>query len=77
MQSSVRPYPSCVGNLKALTSLSISSSNISGTIPPQAGSLSSIQTLDLSSNLLAGGIPPEIGSANHNTLALSDFEKDS
>ncbi|KAG5515160.1 hypothetical protein RHGRI_036262 [Rhododendron griersonianum] len=53
--------PSQLSSLSSLQLLNLSSTNISGPIPPSFGSLSSLRLLDLSSNSLSGPIPPELG----------------
>ena len=45
-----------------MTSLYLSSNQLSGPIPPEIGNLTSLTYLYLSSNQLSGPIPPEIGN---------------
>ena len=51
-----------MGNLASLTTLSLSSNQLSGQIPPEVGSLANLQALGLSDNQLSGTIPPELGN---------------
>lgn len=44
-----------------ITSLSLPSENLSGTMPPELGLLTSLKSLNLSNNPLTGSIPSEIG----------------
>ncbi|CAH2069795.1 unnamed protein product [Thlaspi arvense] len=46
--------------LKSLTSLSLTSVNLTGLIPKEIGDLSELEVLDLADNLLSGDIPVEI-----------------
>ena len=49
-------------NLVNLTSLSITHTNLGGTIPHQIGNLTNLLKLNLSSNQFSGSIPSEIGN---------------
>ena len=50
-----------MGDLTKLTSLDLSSNNLTGTIPTELGDLTELTSLDLSSNNLAGNIPTDLG----------------
>ncbi|CAN1220849.1 LRR receptor-like serine/threonine-protein kinase RGI5 [Linum grandiflorum] len=54
--------PSLISSLTYLQLLNLSSTNISGQIPPSLGQLSNLRLLDLSSNSLTGSIPQELGN---------------
>ena len=54
--------PAHIANLRALTSLDLSSNLLTGTIPAGITSLTSLTSLDLSGNSLTGAIPAGIGS---------------
>jgi len=55
-----------------LVDLSLSTNQLSGSIPPELGSLSSLEDLNLWSNQLSGVIPPELGSLSSlESLGLS------
>ncbi|WP_166404777.1 leucine-rich repeat domain-containing protein [Desulfonema ishimotonii] len=53
-----------------VTSIDLSSNNLTGTIPPELGNLASLQKLYLYSNQLSGTIPPELG----NLASLQRFD---
>jgi Leucine-rich repeat (LRR) protein/subtilisin family serine protease len=60
------------GQFPQLQVLKLSSSNLSGLIPPGIGNITSLRTLDLGGNsYLSGAVPPEIGNlVNLQTLEL-------
>nr|TKW37266.1 hypothetical protein SEVIR_1G036307v2 [Setaria viridis] len=66
------PIPSTLGNLSALTYISIRSNKLTGSIPPLQG-LSSISFLQLADNNLTGRIPSWLG--NLSSLTVIDFRK--
>ena len=51
-----------VGELTALTRLSLRNLSLDGTIPSELGNLTSLTSLDLSFNTLEGSIPSELGN---------------
>ncbi len=57
--------PAELGNLSALTHLTLTSNQIGGSIPPELGQLSSLVYLDLHDNQIYGGIPAQLGSLSH------------
>lgn len=57
--------PAELGNLSALTHLTLTSNQIGGSIPPELGQLSSLVSLDLRDNQIYGGIPAQLGSLSH------------
>ena len=60
------------GTPQRATTLSLASSSLNGTIPPELGSLSGLATLDLSNNMLTGSIPATLGELSDlTTLKLS------
>ena len=60
------------GTPQRVTTLSLASSSLNGTIPPELGSLSGLTTLDLSNNTLTGSIPATLGELSDlTTLKLS------
>ena len=63
------------GSPLRVTSLALSDSQLTGTIPPELGSLSNLKSLNLSNNRLTGTIPAELGSlSNLESLNLSSNE---
>jgi hypothetical protein len=54
--------PAEIGNLSALTSLSLPHGQLSGPLPPELGKLTNLQSLYVAANLLSGPIPAEIGN---------------
>ncbi len=68
--------PSELGNLTALTSLSLSLNDLTGSIPSELGNLTALTNLNLSINLLTGSIPSELGNLTALTnlsLSLNDL----
>ena len=64
--------PPQLGNLSALTVLSLHINDLTGGIPPELASLSELRTLNLHGNFLVGAIPPELGNLQKlTTLVLS------
>ncbi|RKZ36784.1 MAG: hypothetical protein DRQ49_17345 [Gammaproteobacteria bacterium] len=62
-----------LGNLVNLTDLSLSSNQLSGTIPSELSNLVNLTRLDLDSNQLSGTIPSELGNlVNLTYLNLGD-----
>ena len=59
-----------LGNLSALTRLSLSRNQLTGTIPTQLGGLSNLTRLFLYRNRLTGEIPTELGNLSNLTLLL-------
>ena len=60
------------GTPERVASVSLSSSNLNGSIPDGLGDLSALTTLDLSSNQLTGAIPASLGELSDlSTLRLS------
>ncbi|KAB2083657.1 hypothetical protein ES319_A05G283500v1 [Gossypium barbadense] len=57
----ISSFPSQLSSLSSLQLLNLSSTNISGSIPPSFGKLVHLRLLDLSSNSLTGSIPQELG----------------
>ena len=45
-----------------VSDISLSSNQLSGTIPPELGNLTDLQVFDLNDNQLSGSIPPELGN---------------
>ena len=63
------------GSPLRVTSLVLSDSQLTGTIPSELGSLSNLKSLNLSNNRLTGTIPAELGSlSNLESLNLSSNE---
>ena len=54
--------PTEIGNLPALSKLSIGHNAIGDTLPRQLGDLTNLVNLDLSSNSFTGNLPPELGN---------------
>ena len=54
--------PPALGQLTALTLLSLNTNRLSGTIPAEVGNLTQLNTLDLSYNELTGNIPKTLGN---------------
>ncbi|MYB40693.1 MAG: hypothetical protein F4X76_00575 [Chloroflexi bacterium] len=64
--------PAKLGDLTALTSLSLEWGKLSGGIPGELGRLTKLRTLSLYRNNLGGGIPAELGKLTElRTLSLS------
>ena len=64
--------PAAVGNLSALTALSLSNNRFSGSVPAQFSRLSALQQMDLSNNNLQGTIPASLADLKQlNTLNLT------
>ena len=61
--------PTEIGNLAALTQLTLSNNLLSGSIPTQLGSLTGLTWLLLDNNLFSGSIPTQLGSLT----ALTDL----
>ena len=53
--------PRELGDLTALTDLSLVGTNLTGSIPPELGNLARLERLRLFANSLTGPIPPELG----------------
>ena len=65
--------PSSLGNLSALTRLTLYNNDLTGSIPTQLGNLTNLTRLDLGGNKLTGSIPTQLGSATSLTfLSLAD-----
>ncbi|KAL6329645.1 hypothetical protein AAG906_026370 [Vitis piasezkii] len=74
-QSTLRPNPSSIGNLRNLTNLYLHTNKLSGSIPQEIGLLTSLNDLVLEGNSLTGPIPHSIGKLrNLTTLHLSGNE---
>jgi hypothetical protein len=54
--------PAEIGNLSALTSLSLTHAQLSGPLPPELGKLTNLQNLYVAANQLSGPIPAEFGN---------------
>ncbi len=54
--------PPELGNLTALTNLSLVANPLTGSIPTELGNLTTLTVLRLSANQLTGSIPPELGN---------------
>ncbi|CAL8074190.1 unnamed protein product [Prunus armeniaca] len=67
------PLPAFIGNMSALTVLSIAHNSFSGPIPKELGNLKELTMLSLGSNNLSGTLPPELG----NLVNLGLFYMDS
>ncbi len=68
--------PTELGNLTALTSLSLSLNDLTGSIPSELGNLTALTNLNLSINYLTGSIPSELGNLTALTnlsLSLNDL----
>jgi Leucine-rich repeat (LRR) protein len=65
--------PAAVGNLSALTALSLSNNRFSGSVPAQFSRLSALQQMDLSNNTFHGTIPASLANLKElNTLNLEN-----
>ncbi|MBC2899758.1 hypothetical protein CFC21_112580 [Triticum aestivum] len=53
------------GNLKSLQTLSLFTTMLSGSIPPELGELKSLQTPFLDNTMLSGSIPPELAQCSN------------
>ena len=70
--SMIGTIPTQLGNLTALTSLSLGSNRLTGSIPAQLGNLTKLTNLNLSGNQLTGNMPTELGNlTNLTNLNLS------
>ncbi|BFG28331.1 hypothetical protein CerSpe_146040 [Prunus speciosa] len=56
------PLPAFIGNMTALTSLSIAQNSFSGPIPKELGNLKELTLLSFGSNNFSGTLPPELGN---------------
>lgn len=60
-----------------ITSISLPTNNLTGTLPTELGNLTSLTTLNLSGNSISGPIPPQIGRLTSlTTLNLSNNQLD-
>ncbi|CAL2261947.1 unnamed protein product [Prunus armeniaca] len=67
------PLPAFIGNMSALTVLSIAHNSFSGPIPKELGNLKELTMLSFGSNNFSGTLPPELG----NLVNLGLFYMDS
>ncbi|XP_021819627.1 probable LRR receptor-like serine/threonine-protein kinase At1g56140, partial [Prunus avium] len=56
------PLPAFIGNMSALTLLSIAHNSFSGPIPKELGNLKELKLLSIGSNNFSGTLPPELGN---------------
>lgn len=64
------PPVTILRSLKSLTSLTLSSLNLTGAIPKEIGDLSELKVLDLSDNSLSGEIPWKSSGSRNSRLCL-------
>ena len=67
-----------LGSPTRVTELNLSSSDLTGTIPPVLGYLSNLQNLHLGDNQLTGCIPPALRGVDNNdldSLGLQDCQE--
>ncbi|XP_070677390.1 probable LRR receptor-like serine/threonine-protein kinase At1g56130 [Malus domestica] len=67
------PLPAFIGNMAALTHLSIRVNSFSGSIPKELGNLTELTVLDIGPNNFSGTLPPELG----NLVKLEEIYMDS
>eukprot|EP00250_Pteridium_aquilinum_P015452 c22586_g1_i1 orf=435-3374(-) len=64
--------PKDVGNLLELSTLSLTSTHLTGSLPDFLALLPNLQTLNLAYNYLSGSIPPSFSQANFISLQLNN-----